>query len=175
MQGLFVSKMAASLLKNAPQVAAKPLAVIPFTIKQLALTQLTQTLLKEALEQRCLDFMQGKWVAIEITDVQLKFELSYQNGRLIVRPPQCPDVTFSARSDELLLIAAGKEDPDSLFFRRQLWIEGDTELGLQVKNLLSSLDPEKLSPIIRFGLGYSAQLLLWLQQQAATTPSLSTP
>ena len=33
-----------------------------------------------------------------------------------------------------------QEDPDTLFFNRRLKIEGDTELGLVVKNLLDSID-----------------------------------
>jgi predicted lipid carrier protein YhbT len=33
------------------------------------------------------------------------------------------------------MIAARKQDPDTLFFQRRLVIEGDTELGLYVKNL----------------------------------------
>ncbi|KFZ38260.1 hypothetical protein HR45_07160 [Shewanella mangrovi] len=163
----------ANFLSNAPQLVAKPLAILPFPIKQLVLRQLSQTLLQEAIEQQCLTFMENKWVGISITDLELNFEISYRHPRLVVRPSQQADVTFSARSDELLLIAAGKEDPDALFFRRQLWIEGDTELGLQVKNLLTSLDADKLSPLIRYALQYSSQLLLWLQQQAQPSPVAS--
>ncbi|EXJ09542.1 ubiquinone anaerobic biosynthesis accessory factor UbiT [Nitrincola nitratireducens] len=37
-------------------------------------------------------------------------------------------------------MAKRTEDPDSLFFQRQLSIEGDTELGLGIKNLLDSLE-----------------------------------
>jgi O2-independent ubiquinone biosynthesis accessory factor UbiT len=36
------------------------------------------------------------------------------------------------------------EDPDTLFFQRRLVIEGDTELGLGVKNFLDGLDEERL-------------------------------
>ncbi|CCG96496.1 conserved hypothetical protein, putative sterol carrier domain, SCP (fragment) [Marinobacter nauticus ATCC 49840] len=37
-------------------------------------------------------------------------------------------------------LAERKQDPDQLFFQRRLVIEGDTELGLALKNLLDSLD-----------------------------------
>jgi len=33
-----------------------------------------------------------------------------------------------------------EEDPDTLFFKRKLQIEGDTELGLITKNLLDSVE-----------------------------------
>ena len=39
---------------------------------------------------------------------------------------------------EFLCLATRREDPDALFFQRRLVIEGDTELGLTVKNLLDS-------------------------------------
>jgi predicted lipid carrier protein YhbT len=35
---------------------------------------------------------------------------------------------------------ARQQDPDTLFFHRKLAIEGDTELGLVVKNLLDRID-----------------------------------
>ena len=41
---------------------------------------------------------------------------------------------------------AGQVDPDTLFFRRKLAIEGNTELGLTLKNFLDSQDPEQLIP-----------------------------
>lgn len=50
---------------------------------------------------------------------------------------------------DFLLLASRYEGPDTLFFRRRLVTEGDTELGLVVKNLLDSLDPEHLPPWLR--------------------------
>ena len=37
------------------------------------------------------------------------------------------------------------EDPDTLFFARRLTIEGDTELGLMVKNALDALDTSRIA------------------------------
>ena len=162
----FTRQAAHHFLKNAPNVAAKPLNLIPFAVKQQVLQRLTRVMLKEALGQHCLDFLTDRWVAISITDLQLQFEIGYQQG-LLVRPVTAPDVTFSAKSDDLLLIAAGVEDPDSLFFRRELSIEGDTELGLQVKNLLTALDGDKLMPLLKLMLASASKILLWLQQQSS--------
>jgi hypothetical protein len=39
-----------------------------------------------------------------------------------------------------LQMLAPQQDPDMLFFHRRLAIEGDTELGLVVKNLLDRID-----------------------------------
>ena len=43
-------------------------------------------------------------------------------------------------SSDLLALASRAEDPDTLFFQRRLALEGDTAIGLRVKNLLDALD-----------------------------------
>ena len=66
----------------------------------------------------------------------------------IVIKDQAPttDVSFSAGVNDLILVAGRKEDADTLFFQRRLSIEGDTELGLEVKNLLDNIEFENLPP-----------------------------
>ena len=71
-----------------------------------------------------------------------------------------PAAYFTARfrfpgRTAFLLLASRQEDPDTLFFRRRLVIEGDTELGLAVKNLVDSLDPDLMPPRVW-------QLVSWL-------------
>jgi O2-independent ubiquinone biosynthesis accessory factor UbiT len=50
------------------------------------------------------------------------------------------DLTFSAAAAAYLQMVTRQEDPDTLFFNRRLLIEGDTELGLTVKNLLDRVE-----------------------------------
>ncbi len=69
------------------------------------------------------------------------------------------DVCFSAKSDDLLLIAARKQDPDSLFFQRRLVIEGDTELGLEVKNLIDAIEIEKLPKLLHRFIQINADII----------------
>ncbi|MGO2436765.1 MAG: ubiquinone anaerobic biosynthesis accessory factor UbiT, partial [Serratia proteamaculans] len=45
-----------------------------------------------------------------------------------------------------------KQDPDTLFFQRRLQIEGDTELGLYVKNLMDAIELEAMPAPLRIGL-----------------------
>lgn len=63
--------------------------------------------------------------------------------------PAEPDLMFSADTAEYLKLLRREEDPDTLFFNRRLDIEGDTELGLIVKNMLDSLEPLSWSAIDR--------------------------
>ncbi|MDD2341447.1 MAG: SCP2 sterol-binding domain-containing protein, partial [Tolumonas sp.] len=80
-------------------------------------------------------------------------------------------VSFAAGLNDLILIAGRKEDPDSLFFQRRLRIEGDTELGLEVKNLMDSLDLDELPKIIRLALN---DLALFVQQGIQAPESAGT-
>ena len=50
------------------------------------------------------------------------------------------DLCFSANLSAYLQLLARQEDPDTLFFNRELEITGDTELGLLVKNMLDAIE-----------------------------------
>ncbi|HNQ03010.1 MAG TPA: SCP2 sterol-binding domain-containing protein [Thiobacillaceae bacterium] len=55
------------------------------------------------------------------------------------------DVTFTATAQDFARLALRLEDPDTLFFNRRLLIEGDTDLGLMVKNMLDAVELETLT------------------------------
>ena len=74
---------------------------------------------------------------------------SVSEGRLVVSATAEADVSFSADASDLLMIAARKQDPDTLFFQRRLVIEGDTELGLYVKNLMDAIELEQMPKALR--------------------------
>jgi predicted lipid carrier protein YhbT len=60
-----------------------------------------------------------------------------------------PDVTLTARACDFLALALRREDSDTLFFSRRLVIEGDTELGLLIKNSLDALEFKPVLPTPR--------------------------
>ena len=66
-----------------------------------------------------------------------------------------PDLAFRADLSAFLQLAVRQEDPDTLFFNRQLSIEGDTELGLIVKNMLMPLNGRnfRTSPLLESASG----------------------
>ena len=51
-----------------------------------------------------------------------------------------PDLAFAANLSAFLQLLNRQEDPDTLFFNRELEITGDTELGLVVKNMLDAVE-----------------------------------
>lgn len=87
----------------------------------------------------------GKVVRIHVTDAGLRFDLGVTpRGFVACRDAAAPAVVISAAARDFLRLARRETDPDTLFFDRRLSIEGDTELGLLLKNTLDALDLKRL-------------------------------
>lgn len=82
----------------------------------------------------------GRRYAIVVRDLGLSLRFTVTR-RGFAPDHGAPDLTVSATARDFALLLARREDPDTLFFCRRLLSEGDTELGLVVKNLLDALDP----------------------------------
>ncbi|XAW89215.1 SCP2 domain-containing protein [Vibrio sp. CDRSL-10 TSBA] len=140
-----INKIRTQLVQNAASILRSPIDLLPQSVQKSALLQVLQRVFHEALQDGDFEFLQGKWLKIEIRDLDLRWFISFENERLIVADNvKHEDVSFSGDLNELILIAGRKEDPDTLFFQRRLLIEGDTELGLEVKNLMDSVDLQQL-------------------------------
>ncbi|UYT18918.1 ubiquinone anaerobic biosynthesis accessory factor UbiT [Pseudomonas paraeruginosa] len=124
-----------------------PLAArVPRGVQHLVLQRVANRLFAQLLEEGAFDLLEGRWLRLEVRDLGVGWCVTRVPGglRLVERPRA--SVTIRGDWRDFLLLASRQEDPDTLFFRRRLVIEGDTELGLAVKNLLDSLDPEHLPP-----------------------------
>ena len=83
----------------------------------------------------------GKKPRLRVTDAHLAFDFAWGNGRFAAcRNQGVADLTISASAHDFVLLARRQEDPDTLFFSRRLSMEGDTELGLLVKNSLDAIE-----------------------------------
>ena len=119
---------------------------LPFVVQRELLERLAARLFAEPLAEGSFDLLQGRWLRLEISDLGLAWCLTCEGTRLRVKERGASDVCIRGRWRDFLLLASRQEDPDTLFFRRRLVIEGDTDLGLGVKNLLDGLDPDHLPP-----------------------------
>lgn len=91
--------------------------------------------------------LEGKVVRIGVTDLGLRLDVRWRGGRFdAVAAGTAPDLVIGASARDFLLLAQRREDPDTLFFGRRLTMEGDTELGLLVKNTLDAIDLAPLDP-----------------------------
>ena len=60
------------------------------------------------------------------------------------------DLSISGTVYDYLLLITGREDPDTLFFQRHLTMDGDTGLGVHLKNVLAAIEMERLPLPKRF-------------------------
>lgn len=137
---------AAPLLLSASERVLPLISQLPFSLQRLALQHSLNKVFSQAMQAGLLDILEQRWMRLQITDLNLVWCLSKEasNNRLLVQAQAPAEVTISGNWREFLLLASRQEDPDTLFFRRRLQIDGDTELGLAIKNMIDSLDPDDL-------------------------------
>nr|CAC9116534.1 Putative lipid carrier protein [Escherichia coli] len=128
-----LDKLRSRIVHLGPSLLSVPVKLTPFVLKRRVLEQVLSWQFRQALDDGELEFLEGRWLSIHVRDIDLQWFTSVVNGKLVVSQNAQADVSFSADASDLLMIAARKQDPDTLFFQRRLVIEGDTELGLYEK------------------------------------------
>ena len=144
-----LDKLRSRLVHFGPSLMSVPVKLAPFALKRQVLEQVLSWQFRQALADGELDFLQGRWLSINVRDIGLLWYTSVSEERLVVSATAEADVSVSADASDLLMIAARKQDPDTLFFQRRLVIEGDTELGLYVKNLMDAIELEQMPKALR--------------------------
>lgn len=144
-----LDKLRSRLVHFGPYLMSVPVKLAPFALKRQVLEQVLSWQFRQALAEGELEFLEGRWLSIHVRDIGLLWYTSVVDGRLVVSQQADADVSFSADASDLLMIAARKQDPDTLFFQRRLAIEGDTELGLYVKNLMDAIELEQMPKALR--------------------------
>ena len=144
-----LDKLRSRLVHLGPSLMSVPVKLTPFALKRQVLEQVLSWQFSQALADGELEFLDGRWLSIHVRDIGLKWYSSVENDKLIVSQNAEADVSFSADASDLLMIAARKQDPDTLFFQRRLVIEGDTELGLYVKNLMDAIELDQMPKALR--------------------------
>ncbi|HBX5583169.1 TPA: SCP2 domain-containing protein [Klebsiella pneumoniae] len=144
-----LDKLRSRLVHFGPSLMSVPVKLAPFALKRQVLEQVLSWQFRQALAEGELEFLEGRWLSIHVRAIGLLWYTSVVDGRLVVSQQADADVSFSADASDLLMIAARKQDPDTLFFQRRLVIEGDTELGLYVKNLMDAIELEQMPKALR--------------------------
>ncbi len=131
-------------LKSQPTLPAAlvfPLKIIPASIHNNALVSALNKIFSNDLREGELDFLEGKVLHIKVDDANIEFRLSLQGDKLIAAEKnRNSDISLRGTVYDYLLLASRSEDTDTLFFNRRLHMQGDTELGLYVKNFLDGMD-----------------------------------
>lgn len=124
-----------------PTPLSLPLRAIPSFMHNKVLVTILNRIFDKDLKEGELDFLQGKIVHITIEDAGIDYRFTLNEDKLIPGDKnQAPDLLLKGTIYDYLLLASRREDTDALFFSRRLHMQGDTELGLYVKNFLDGLD-----------------------------------
>jgi predicted lipid carrier protein YhbT len=133
-----------------PPVVAQCVARLPQWPPAALLAGALSLALGRLVEVEPLAPLRGRCLELRVIDAGLRLRLSFTGQRFLpVLDARPADVTISANAWDFLLLARRQADPDSLFFSRRLVMEGDTELGLLVKNTLDAIDFAGLFPGLR--------------------------
>lgn len=148
------------ITRDLPFFLAKKVAWVPFRLQGLVLETALQQVFSEALRDGDLDFLENHSIRISIDDLNLSWYFSCQNQRIKVHKQSQASTTIRGKLVEFIRLVARHEDPDTLFFQRRLIIEGNTEVGLEMKNLLDSLDPDCLPLPIRKSIDLAVKVFI---------------
>lgn len=118
-----------------------PLKIMPSFIHDKALVTVLNRIFYSDINEGELDFFQNRIIHISIEDTGITYRFTLHENKLIpVSNNQSPDLLLKGTMYSYLLLASRREDTDTLFFNRRILMQGDTELGLCVKNFLDGLD-----------------------------------
>lgn len=125
-----------------------PLRLIPTEIHSLLLVTLLNGLLNDWISQSVdLEFLRDRVLALRIRDLRVEYRFRHTGSAGFAPCPvtATPELTISGALYDFLALATRREDSDTLFFNRHVVMEGDTALGLELKNVLDGMDPETLA------------------------------
>lgn len=137
-------------MKISPYLLPKPigqlLSKLPVYPGSLLFVTGLNLALAKSLASDVTQMLVGKKLRLRVTDAQVGFDFEWRNGRFVAcQNSGEADLTISASAYDFVLLARRQEDPDTLFFSRRLSMEGDTELGLLVKNTIDAIELPVLS------------------------------
>ncbi len=129
-----------AVMKKLHPLLKKPVRFVPFDFQRSAMEPVMQSVFKETFDDG---------------ELELHWNITLGEKGLMMAPgPVNADAVIRGALKEFVSLANQMEDPDTLFFQRRLVMEGDTELGLGVKNTMFSTEFT----------GFPLLLIQWLQK-----------
>ncbi|MEW6677616.1 MAG: SCP2 sterol-binding domain-containing protein [Pseudomonadota bacterium] len=136
-----------------PLSLARALAVLPAWPASRAFVAAANLAAWPALKSLDWAPVQGRHFCVAVKDMGLHIHFTLERGGFRAATSGKADVTFTATAPDFARLALRLEDPDTLFFNRRLLIEGDTDLGLRVKNMLDAVELETAAAALPGRLG----------------------
>ena len=126
-----------------PAPVAAVLSRLPAYPAALLLTTALNVSVARQLPADVADALRHKRLRIQVRDARVTLDFTWTGGAFAPRARHAEtaiDLCIAASAHDFLRLAQRLDDPDTLFFNRRLSMEGDTELGLMVKNTLDALE-----------------------------------
>mgnify|MGYP000948795367 FL=1 len=124
-----------------PQWCAQIGRRLPALPPRFALVKTLNLMLERGLLPADMALFNGRKFEIDVLDAGIAVRFSADAEKFTDAPfDGATDLRLAANAVDFLRMMLREEDPDTLFFKRKLHIEGDTELGLITKNLLDSVE-----------------------------------
>lgn len=152
-----------SMLPKATKAAHK----LPQSIQQRMMGNLLHQVLKESIVEGDLDCLNGNWLEVHVTDAGISWYFTLQGTQLVVQKDQPLMLSdnnssrIAGKSDDLLRLLSRQQDPDTLFFQRRLELSGNTELGLEIRNVLDAIDMDELPQKMQIAIQVLVTPLNW--------------
>lgn len=138
-------------LPECPPLLASALAKLPPLPGSMLFAAALNGGLAKHLPPDTAALLKGRSFRIHVRDARVAFDFTWTGSRFAALPRQArADLAITASGADFVRMARREEDPDTLFFSRRLVMEGDTELGLVVKNTLDGLELPVLEHLARF-------------------------
>ncbi len=126
---------------NQPLPIVAGLRLLPDAFHTDVITCISNHLMRGQDIAERLDYLEGKRICLSVSDTGNSFYIRVARRRLIRCSSHVPwDVRISGKLEDFWRLASRSEDPDTLFFNRDLELEGDTDAALYLKNLLDSVE-----------------------------------
>lgn len=129
-----------------PEFFSIPFRFLPAKLHSQIMPVFLNKLLSQQISEGDLDFLENRLLSIKVSDMGICFIMTLSQGRLINATNTAiknnSGALIQASLYDFLILAARQQDPDTLMFQRRLIMQGNTELGLELKNFLDGLDLE---------------------------------
>ncbi|WP_164962583.1 SCP2 domain-containing protein [Rubrivivax sp. JA1026] len=139
----FVAPRSLAELHALAAAKVKPIVQrLPMQPPSLVLALAMNKLLLPRLPADAKAALSGRSVEVAVTDLGLAMKLQLaERGFVLASQSQPVALRIAAALPDYLRLLRGEDDADRLFFERALVMEGDTEMGLVLKNTLDALGP----------------------------------
>jgi O2-independent ubiquinone biosynthesis accessory factor UbiT len=152
------SIIAPMIQQNSPIWASRLVSTwqfLPETLRYKVIIQAMNHFFKEAFNDGELEHLAGRSISLKLKETDVIYHFMIGEHKFEQHDKQ-GESCVSATLKSFIGLASKEVDPDALFFNRELIMEGDTDLALEVKHLIDNIE---IPSFLKAGLKKLSELL----------------